>query len=285
MTSQTPLRSSDVLYLADQQKPPTDANDDEIDLADQHEAFVNRFETPVVATPRAMRKRLGYSPDAHGDSHRERSSFGGLLGRAFRQCCLCCGAWDTGAEAAGFRPLHDEIVGATPLKGDDYLSTLGGAKASPALCCCALLAAPRWLPLFSPHGPRKRMWDIAMLMIILYFAIATPLHLCFAMRRSGWWLTLEWAFTTAFFVDMLFTFNTIVYLPGGAVLTERVAIAGNYLRFWYACTRAEASACVFATAYIGSLVRTCAVRPAHTLTQVLRRPPRLAALRPRLRLR
>ena len=79
MSNQTPLRSS-VLYLADHEKQPTHANDDnDDDAADQHEALVNRFETPVVATPRRRDPHsspLGDGIQSSGQASTSRKRFG-----------------------------------------------------------------------------------------------------------------------------------------------------------------------------------------------------------------
>ena len=87
--------------------------------------------------------------------------------------------------------------------------------------------------LLSPHGTFKRNWDVMMLFVILYFALLTPYRICFSLPAEGTFLLLENTFMGFFLFDMLFSFNTIVYIEGGSVIMDRGKIACHYLRFWF----------------------------------------------------
>ena len=88
--------------------------------------------------------------------------------------------------------------------------------------------------LIMPVGTWKEKWDLLVLFLILYSAVAVPVRVCFDEDATGFMWYFEVSMTFGFILDMYFTFNTVYFESAtGQWITARRAIALNYLRSWF----------------------------------------------------
>jgi len=88
--------------------------------------------------------------------------------------------------------------------------------------------------LIMPVGTWKEKWDLVILMLIVYSAIAVPVRVCFDEDATGFMWYFEVSMTFGFITDMYFTFNTVYFDSGtGQWITTRRQIALNYLKSWF----------------------------------------------------
>jgi len=85
-----------------------------------------------------------------------------------------------------------------------------------------------------PSEPRKESWDMLMLVLILYSMWMVPLRICFDEEATGCWLAFEILISIAFMLDVVITFNTVVYeATTGTWVLSRRQIAQRYLGGWF----------------------------------------------------
>ena len=60
-----------------------------------------------------------------------------------------------------------------------------------------------------PVGPRKRLWDYWMLMVLIYSIIVEPYRIAFNSKVEGYTLWIESLLSIFFLMDIAFTFNTV----------------------------------------------------------------------------
>ena len=84
-----------------------------------------------------------------------------------------------------------------------------------------------------PVGPRKRLWDMLMLFMLLYSIIVEPFRISFNMNAEGILYWFELLLSIIFVVDIGFTFNTAyleAHLEGDNWVIDRAMIARNYIQ-------------------------------------------------------
>ena len=81
-----------------------------------------------------------------------------------------------------------------------------------------------------PDSSFRLMWDLFILLLILYYAVAVPVRVGFDIDPS--FLVLEHFFTACFFLDIFFNFNTGFKVKGQLML-QHGQIAKNYLKGWF----------------------------------------------------
>ena len=85
--------------------------------------------------------------------------------------------------------------------------------------------------MFRPESAQHLLWDIFIMLLIMYFAVAVPIRLAF---KNAWYNDgLEAFFTACFVLDIFIVFNTALRGPGGIYITDRKAIAQEYLLGWF----------------------------------------------------
>jgi hypothetical protein len=84
---------------------------------------------------------------------------------------------------------------------------------------------------FKPENPKRMLWDMYMMVLILYYAFAVPLRIGFSQDPKH--PLLEHFFTGCFGLDILINFNTALIGQGGTLVTDRQLIAKDYLRAWF----------------------------------------------------
>jgi hypothetical protein len=107
--------------------------------------------------------------------------------------------------------------------GDSTFSTIAPVGA----------AAPRRPPgILTPSGPRKRQWDLFVMVLVLYSAVALPLRMCFDARAEGVLWSLEASISVVFLADVFVAFNTAIEIDGAWVY-DRTSIAKSYFAGWF----------------------------------------------------
>ena len=91
-----------------------------------------------------------------------------------------------------------------------------------------------------PTEPWKEMWDMWVLMLILYSAVMVPYRICFGAEATGYMYYFEQTVTYTFITDVTLNFNT-AYLVEDDYITDRGKIAANYFRSWLWCAEVEAA--------------------------------------------
>jgi hypothetical protein len=84
---------------------------------------------------------------------------------------------------------------------------------------------------FKPENPTRMMWDIYMMVLILYYAFAVPVRIGF--NRDPGHPMLEHFFTGCFGLDILINFNTALIGQGGTLILDRRLIAQDYMKAWF----------------------------------------------------
>ena len=83
-----------------------------------------------------------------------------------------------------------------------------------------------------PVHPMKEMWDIFILMLILYSSISIPIRVCFDADAHGAFFFVEAFFSIVFVIDVCFNFFTAV-LEDGQWVVGKCSIAKRYMSGWF----------------------------------------------------
>lgn len=86
--------------------------------------------------------------------------------------------------------------------------------------------------IFHPESGLRVTWDILILIIIIYQALAIPYYICFNDTPSSISDFLEFLMNICFMVDILAAFNTGFYIKGNLIM-NRKEIIKDYLKFWF----------------------------------------------------
>ncbi|OMJ88998.1 hypothetical protein SteCoe_8913 [Stentor coeruleus] len=87
--------------------------------------------------------------------------------------------------------------------------------------------------LFMPNSKIKIIWDLLLILILVYASIFIPLELAFGMFTQGIWYNLNTVTDIIFGLDLIFTFNTGIINESGEIITDRKIIAKAYLKSWF----------------------------------------------------
>ncbi|OMJ91317.1 hypothetical protein SteCoe_6212 [Stentor coeruleus] len=84
---------------------------------------------------------------------------------------------------------------------------------------------------FRPESLLRFMWEIFMLLLVLYLGILLPYILAFQENNSIP-VYIEYTITTLYFIDIGINLNTAVYIRGFLCLNHKLIIR-EYLKFWF----------------------------------------------------
>ncbi|DAZ96285.1 TPA: hypothetical protein N0F65_008318 [Lagenidium giganteum] len=87
--------------------------------------------------------------------------------------------------------------------------------------------------MIDPESNPKRMWDVLLMLCVLYTTVVVPYRVCFRQDAVGLTFSLEAGMDGLFFADICANFITGVHLPSGEVSYNMKFIAGSYLRGWF----------------------------------------------------
>lgn len=87
--------------------------------------------------------------------------------------------------------------------------------------------------IFLPTDPWKETWDVMILMLILYSAVAVPYRICFNAPAEGLVWYCEQFVTVAFILDVGFNFNTAFTDNDETWVLDRTEITRRYLSTWF----------------------------------------------------
>jgi len=85
---------------------------------------------------------------------------------------------------------------------------------------------------FLPVHAWKEIWDLWVLMLILYSAVMVPYRICFSATAVGFMFIFEQTITASFITDVCFNFNT-AYFDNEKWVTDRGKISARYLTGWF----------------------------------------------------
>lgn len=85
---------------------------------------------------------------------------------------------------------------------------------------------------FLPIHAWKEMWDLWILVLILYSAVMVPYRICFSAMAQEYMYYFEQGITVSFIIDVLFNFNT-GYFDNEKWVLDRGKIARRYLSGWF----------------------------------------------------
>ena len=86
--------------------------------------------------------------------------------------------------------------------------------------------------LFSPHGPFKISWDMAILFTIVLQGIYVPLLISFEFSVTIEFVYFDFVLTILLLFDIFMNFNS-GFLKKGAVVMNRYLVAKHYLKTWF----------------------------------------------------
>ena len=90
----------------------------------------------------------------------------------------------------------------------------------------------RCFAIIDPDAGWKQQWDMFMLVLILFSAIAVPIQLAFDADAEGWFWWMQVAFSLCFVADLAMNFNVGFY-EGGVLQTDERVIVQRYLQGWF----------------------------------------------------
>ena len=92
-----------------------------------------------------------------------------------------------------------------------------------------ILKVLRWIPIFSPSNSFRLIWDIMMLISLLYLLYVNLVIFAFGIRMEEIeYGSFMWLCNSFLFLDILIGLNTGIY-QNGLISYERKAILRNYL--------------------------------------------------------
>ena len=87
--------------------------------------------------------------------------------------------------------------------------------------------------LILPSNKKKQLWDILIMMLLLYTAIFVPIKVAFFEETSDSLFAFELIVDLLFIIDIIVTFFSVVEDKRGNVITERSKIAVKYIKGWF----------------------------------------------------
>ncbi|CAD7696775.1 unnamed protein product [Ostreobium quekettii] len=99
------------------------------------------------------------------------------------------------------------------------------------LLCWQFLA--RHLPIILPHSLSRHYWDMAILALVTYNAVAVPFEVGFEVTKPAALTTFESYVDLCFFLDILMNFRTAYVDDHGNMVRDEKKIARRYLRTWF----------------------------------------------------
>ena len=92
---------------------------------------------------------------------------------------------------------------------------------------------PNLRGVFLPTHAWKEIWDLYVLVLILYSAVTVPYRICFNAGAQGSVFIFEQMLTMSFIVDVCFNFNTAYMADGEKWIVDRGLIAQKYISGWF----------------------------------------------------
>ena len=84
-----------------------------------------------------------------------------------------------------------------------------------------------------PRSSFRRTWDLWIILLVIYSAVAIPYYSAFSKREKDWKVGLDYTFDCLFILDIMFNFFTAYYDKFGRLVASRAKIKSNYLRTWF----------------------------------------------------
>ena len=84
-----------------------------------------------------------------------------------------------------------------------------------------------------PRSPFRKTWDLFIITLVMYSAIAIPYYSAFSTTEAGWQIGIDYTFDLLFVIDIVLNFFTAYYDKFGRLVANRQSIKHNYLRSWF----------------------------------------------------
>ena len=84
-----------------------------------------------------------------------------------------------------------------------------------------------------PDNKYKNMWDLVVIILLIYTATYSPFRVCFIEDSSEGWFIFDCTVDSLFFIDIVLNFFTVLELPNGQYETSRLGIAKAYMKSWF----------------------------------------------------
>lgn len=84
-----------------------------------------------------------------------------------------------------------------------------------------------------PRSSFRRTWDLFIIFLVIYSAVAIPYYSAFSKKEKGWKVGLDYSFDCLFILDIVFNFYTAYYDKFGRLVASREKIKSNYFRTWF----------------------------------------------------
>ena len=86
---------------------------------------------------------------------------------------------------------------------------------------------------FLPRSPFKMIWNLLIVVLLLYTATILPYRVCFNLLQGHDWILLDFSVDLFFFLDILVNFNTGIISITEKVNFSRKDIAIQYFKTWF----------------------------------------------------
>ena len=87
--------------------------------------------------------------------------------------------------------------------------------------------------IINPRSKLKTIWDIFIVILLLYTSIFLPYQLAFDEYINESWESIDDVLDIIFLADIILNFNTAIILNNGKVVNELKEIAYRYLKTWF----------------------------------------------------
>jgi len=96
---------------------------------------------------------------------------------------------------------------------------------------CETRRPHRWYILM-PNNRFRRMWEVLIILLLLYVVVAVPFRVCFDTEASGGALLLDWVVDALFILDVFINFFCAYQGANGEYVTDHKMIIMHYARTW-----------------------------------------------------
>jgi hypothetical protein len=89
----------------------------------------------------------------------------------------------------------------------------------------------KWV--FVPKGRFKMIWNLLVVILLLYTATIMPYRVCFNLLQSSEWIIFDFCVDLFFLLDIVVNFNTAIISISEKLNFSRKAIAIHYIKTWF----------------------------------------------------
>ena len=87
--------------------------------------------------------------------------------------------------------------------------------------------------MINPNSKMKALWNVIMLILVLFQAIIVPPRIAFEEQTPWSWQVADYIMDGLFMIDIVVNFITVLENDVGELITDRKKIAIAYLKGWF----------------------------------------------------